>query len=296
MTSPRKGAKWWREVAYVVAFYGVYTLVRNQGIAADSELRAFDNALDVIRVEEWMGLYFEEGLQAVFLPAEWFIWCWNIFYGTAHFIVTTVALIWCFRRMPARYPLWRNTLAFTTALALIGYAFYPLMPPRLLPATWGYIDTLAQIGGLWSFDSGAVKSVSNQYAAMPSLHFGWSLWSAFVLWPAARRRTWTAALLGVYPVATLFAIIVTANHFWLDAAGGALVLGVGYVVARLLPQSRARASTSEATFGGTSEDGVAAVDDDRVARVVSGRAAGEVDGDPGEVVGDTPAPLHRDTR
>jgi hypothetical protein len=264
-----------------VAFYGVYTLIRNRGVATDSVLRAFSNARDVIAIEEWMGLYFEEALQDVFLGARWFIRFWNVFYGTAHFIVTTAALVWCFRRAPGRYGLWRNTLAVTTAIALLGYAFYPLMPPRLLPLTYGFVDTLAAIGGFWSFESEAVKSVSNQYAAMPSLHFGWSLWSAFVWWPAARRRAWTGALVAVYPVATLFAIIVTANHFWLDAVGGAAVLGVGYGAARVLTRS---------------EDGVAAVDDDGVAGVVGRRRAGEVDGDAGEVVGDPPTALHGDAR
>ncbi len=291
----RTKPRWWREVIYVLLFYGVYSLIRNQSASSETELTAFANARDVIRVEEWMGLYFEESMQDAFLRAEWFIWFWNVFYGTAHFVVTTAALVWCFRRAPARYRLWRNTLAVTTALALFGYAFYPLMPPRLLPATWGYVDTLAQIGGLWSFDSGAVKSVSNQYAAMPSLHFGWSLWSAFVLWPAARRR-WTAALVAAYPVATLFAIVVTANHFWLDAAGGAAVLGAGYLVARLLPQSRPSPEDEDGSEEDGSEDGVSAVDHDRVAGVVRRRAAGEVDGDPGEVVGDSPTTLHRDTR
>jgi hypothetical protein len=236
--NPRR-PRWWREVLYIAAFYGVYTLIRNRGVATDSVLRAFGNAKDIIAVEEWLGLYFEEGLQDVFLPAEWFISIWNIFYGTAHFVVSAFALIWCFRQMPDRYPRWRNTLAFTTALALFGYALYPLMPPRLLPLTYGFVDTLAEIGGFWSFESSAVKSVSNQYAAMPSLHFGWSLWSALVLWPiAVRRGLWARVLLIAYPSATLFAIIVTANHFWLDAAGGALVLAAGYGAARLVETRR----------------------------------------------------------
>ena len=145
-------------------------------------------------------------------------------------MVTAFALIWLFRRNPARYPLWRNTLACTTALALIGFAFFPLMPPRLMPE-YGFVDTLKEIGGLWSFDSGTMQKISNQYAAMPSLHFGWSSWSAFVLYPMVQRR-WLKVLVAVYPFLTLFAIVVTANHWWIDAAGGALVLGVGYVLGR----------------------------------------------------------------
>jgi len=224
--------RWWREVLYVLSFYGIYTLVRNRGLDVDSRTQAYHNALRVIRAERFLHSFHEAWLQHLFYPsARWFIEFWDIFYGSAHFIVTVVAIVWLFRRDSARYPLWRNTLAFTTALALIGFAFFPLMPPRLLPAHFHFVDTLQVVGGLWSFDSGTMQKISNQYAAMPSLHFGWSTWCACVLFPMAKRR-WVQALVAVYPLMTLFAIVVTANHFWLDAAGGAAALLVGYLLAR----------------------------------------------------------------
>lgn len=227
---PRDHLSWRREVAYVVAFYLVYSFVRNQfGSAAVSEETAFANARSVIEAERALGLYLEEDVQEAFLGARWFIQAWNLFYGTFHFVVTAFAIVYLFKRMPERYVRWRTTLACTTALALLGFATFPLMPPRLLPDRYGYVDTLATYGGLWSFESGAMEAVSNQYAAMPSLHFGWSAWCALVLLPAV-RRPWLRALVIAYPLATLFAIVVTANHFWLDAAGGALVLALGYLI------------------------------------------------------------------
>ena len=124
---------------------------------------------------------------ADFAHLHWhtFIQFWDVFYGTAHFIVTIVAIVWLFRTHPERYPLWRNTLAFTTALALIGFTFFPLMPPRLIGH--GFVDSLDKIGGLWSFESGPVHKVSNQYAAMPSLHFAWSSWCALVFLPSLKH-------------------------------------------------------------------------------------------------------------
>jgi hypothetical protein len=233
VTSPASAPRlrWWREVLYVLAFYGVYSFIRNQfGSAAVDPADAFSNAERVIGWERAVGLYHEETLQQWFLGWRWFIQLWNIFYGTFHFVVTTGALIWMFRSFPERYPRWRNTLAFTTGLALIGFATFPLMPPRLLPEAYGFVDTLAEYGGLWSFDDGAMEKVSNQYAAMPSLHFAWSAWSFFVLYPQLRNRL-AKVLVAAYPWATLFAIMVTANHYWIDAAAGAAVLGVAYVLA-----------------------------------------------------------------
>lgn len=225
--------RWWREVLYVLAFYGVYSAVRNtQGSAAVSARHAFNNAKQIIRWEEWLHIYNEEAVQQAFLGARGFIQFWNVYYGTAHFVVTAGALIWLFRRRPERYALWRNTLAWTTGLALIGFALYPLMPPRLLAPSYGFVDTLKEIGGLWSFDSGAMAKVSNQYAAMPSLHCGWALWVSFVLWPVA-TKAWARLLVVLYPLITVFCIVVTANHYYLDAVGGVVVFAWGYGMAWL---------------------------------------------------------------
>jgi len=240
--------RWWRELLYIAAFYGVYTLVRNRGLNPNAHIQAFHNAKRVIGVERALGSFHERYVQHMFLHWKIFIQFWDVYYGTFHFIITIFALIWLFKRMPARYPQWRNTLACTTALALIGFAFFPLMPPRLLETMagthYGFVDTLQKFGGLWSFDSGTMQKISNQYAAMPSLHFAWSSWSALVLLPGV-RKTWLRVLLIAYPFITLFAIVVTANHYWLDAAGGAFVLTVGYTIARFAtPYLSGRGRTS----------------------------------------------------
>jgi hypothetical protein len=232
--------RFWRELFYVVVFYGIYTVIRDtQGSHAVSSGRALANAKQVIRLERSIGIFHERAVQHAFASQHLFLRFCGVFYGSAHFVVTAVALIWLFRKMPARYALWRNALAITTALALIGFATYPLMPPRLLPAGYHFVDTLKTVGGLWSFDSGAMQKVSNQYAAMPSLHFAWSSWCAFVLWPGLRRG-WSRALAVAYPLLTLFAIVVTANHFFLDAVAGALALTIGYLLARVVTQWFAR--------------------------------------------------------
>ncbi|MHB8465157.1 MAG: phosphatase PAP2 family protein [Acidimicrobiales bacterium] len=242
-TSP--SLRWWREVLYILGFYGIYTVVRDtqgsagRGFTAKGSVTAFHHAQGIIRIERDLWLYQEQRIQGLFDGASRFFQFWNVFYGTAHFVVTAAAIIWLFNRQPERYPYWRNVLAICTGLALVGFALFPLMPPRLLDAAqilhpsvhYGFVDTLERYGGPWSFDSGAMSKISNQFAAMPSLHFAWSSFCLFAFWPAC-KRWWTRALVVLYPLVTLFAIVVTANHFVLDAVGGAAVLGAALLLAR----------------------------------------------------------------
>lgn len=226
--------RWWKEALLVIGFYAGYSVVRDiRGGTPVSRVRALHNANRIIHIERFFGIFQERRIQAAFVGDRAFVSFWNVFYGTAHFAITIFALLWLFHRQPERYPPWRNTLALTTALALIGFAFFPLMPPRLLPANYHFVDTLRTIGGLWSFDSGPVTKVSDQYAAMPSLHFAWSSWCALALAPAIRPK-WGKVAMYLYPCATLFCIVITGNHYLLDAAGGALVLAIGYLAARAL--------------------------------------------------------------
>ena len=265
-TGPRTSLRWWREVIYIVLVYLGYSAVRNQfgsgaGAVVDAD-PAFHHAEAIIQLERNLHLYFEHTLQQWYLdlPLNGLIRFWNVYYGVFHFVVAAFALVMLYRKAPQRYRVWRNTLAFTTMLALVGFATFSLMPPRLLddPGVYGgcpvyagagaaeradqagdppcdkfgYVDAIAEYGGWASFGSDEMKAVSNQYAAMPSMHIGWSTWCALVLAPLVRRR-WLKALVIAYPIFTLFDIMVTANHYWIDGLGGLACLGLGYLVARV---------------------------------------------------------------
>ena len=249
--APLRRLRWWVEALITLVFYLIYSAIRNQfGSTQGTSIKesAFNNAIRVIDGEKALGLYFEEWIHQKFLDWDAFIVFWNIFYGSFHFIVTIGAMVWLFLRFPRRYTYMRSALASTTSLALIGFAFYPLMPPRLLSNCasqygacvpgYDYVDTLVHPGGLWSFESGTMESISNQYAAMPSLHVGWALWCTVALFPILRSR-WTKGAIAAYPVFTMFSIIVTANHYWIDALGGIAALSLGLILAvplaRLLP-------------------------------------------------------------
>ncbi|MGH9012235.1 MAG: phosphatase PAP2 family protein [Acidimicrobiia bacterium] len=220
---------WWREVLITLVLYQVYSAIRN--LSEGSTRVAFRHARQLMEWQSAIGLNHEETLQDWALNSRPLIISMNYIYGSLHFLVTAGAVIYLYRRFPGDYPRWRNTLALTTLLALIGFIFWPLMPPRLLPADYGFVDTLARYPTFWSFDSGAINKISNQYAAMPSLHFGWALFCAASLAPRL-RRLWARVAAALYPLLTLAAIVLTGNHFFLDAAGGAVVFLAGYGLSR----------------------------------------------------------------
>jgi hypothetical protein len=256
--------RWWREIAVIVGFYLLYSGVRNRfGSASVSAADAYANAARLIDVERALRVFNEATVQSWFLGADRLLWVINVYYGTLHFLVPIGVLVYLGLRHPASYRLWRTAILATTGIALIGFALFPLMPPRLLcdcPYGAGpvavadgqpaFVDTLATYGGLWSFDSETVQAVSNQYAAMPSLHVAWALWCALALLPHL-RRSWARALALAYPLFTTFAVVVTGNHFWLDAVGGAVVLALGIGVASLWRRLNAGRGDSAGTVGAT---------------------------------------------
>jgi hypothetical protein len=110
-----------------------------------------------------------------------------------------IALVVMYRKTPARYVRWRNTLLFMLGFGLIGFWLYPLTPPRLMPARYDFVDTAAEyfnfgpqqriaLGANGEPTAAAKAAFGNLYAAMPSLHVGWATWSALALLPLARRR------------------------------------------------------------------------------------------------------------
>lgn len=225
---------WVRETALVIGFYYVYQTIRSladQGVTN----RAYSNARHLVDWEKTLRIFHEQAMQEALLAAHWFIKVMNVVYGTLHFVITAGLLIWLYRRRHGVYRHMRNLLGLTTFLALIGYWAFPLAPPRLykcnddipVPGPDGYtigkcfVDTLDTVGGLWSYHSPVAKAVANQYAAMPSLHFAWSVWCSLVLYRYASHRG--ARIAGfAYPFLTLAAIVITGNHYFLDALGGVI--------------------------------------------------------------------------
>ncbi|PJE94528.1 hypothetical protein CUT44_30440 [Streptomyces carminius] len=216
------------EILLIAISYWTYSMIRNA--VPEQKAQALRNAEWIWELERVLGIAAEQSLNHAANGVTWLIVSMNYYYATLHFVVTIGVLVWLYRRHPGRYSAARTVLFATTAVALLGYYLYPLAPPRLME-TVRFVDTV-QVHDTWgSMASGNMANVSNQYAAMPSMHIGWSVWCGIMIAVLA-APLWVKVLGWLYPTVTLLVIVCTANHFWLDAVGGVLCLGIGFAVSR----------------------------------------------------------------
>ncbi|MGW1804080.1 phosphatase PAP2 family protein [Streptomyces sp. NPDC002078] len=225
---PRRPRLWF-EVLLIAVSYWTYSLIRNA--VPEQKGKALRNADWIFRVEHQLGVAVEQSVNHAANSVTWLIIGMNYYYATLHFIVTIGVLVWLYRWHPGRYAAARLALFSTTGVALLGYYLFPLAPPRLMRGG-DFVDTVMVHHTWGSMASGDLKHMSNQYAAMPSMHIGWSLWCGLTIFALA-SVPWVRVLGLLYPAATLLVIVATANHFWLDAVGGVLCLSFGFTVVRL---------------------------------------------------------------
>jgi hypothetical protein len=221
------GADAVRELAVVLGAFLVYNIGR---MLATHELGKADaNADHVVGLERWLRLPTEAALQSWALGHEWLVDLANRYYVSVHFPLTFAVLIWLYAYRRPFYTWAKRALLVATGVALVFHVLTPVTPPRLL-ASLGMVDT-GHAGGMSIYQAPVLGQMSNEYAAMPSLHVGWALLLAVVLVAACRTRwRW---LWFLHPLATLFVVVSTANHYWLDgAAGAAVVLGALWLTRR----------------------------------------------------------------
>jgi hypothetical protein len=226
LRAPRRPRLWF-EILLIALSYWTYSLIRNA--VPEQRGQALRNADWIWKVEQQLGIAVEQSVNHAVNSVTWLVVGMNYYYATLHFVVTLGVLVWLYRSHPGRYAATRLVLFATTGVALVGYYLYPLAPPRLMNGGH-FIDTVMVHETWGSMASGDLKNMSNQYAAMPSMHIGWSVWCGLTIFALA-SVPWVRVLGLVYPVLTLVVIVATANHFWLDAVGGVLCLGFGYGVA-----------------------------------------------------------------
>ncbi len=212
----------WRDFGVQLAiwfgFLLAYQVVR--GIADRNPARAFDNGLWVIEIEQRVTGLVELSLQQMIHSSGFLTAAVSWTYWNSEFTVVGVTLLWVYLRRNDHFYRFRNWVLLANALGLIGYMVAPTAPPRMFQA-FGFDDTLLSFGTL-NHGSGLIELASNPYAAMPSLHAADALIVGVSMALIVKSR-WLKALWLAWPAWVSFAVMATANHFWLDIAAGILV-------------------------------------------------------------------------
>jgi hypothetical protein len=230
---PRGWGDLLRQFGLFLVVYQGYQLVR--GIADGRQAVAMANGLHVIHLERSLGAFFEPGFQQAFISHQWLIEAANWMYFNSHFVVTISFLAWLYLFRNENFNFVRNMFMVAMVLALMGYTLFPTAPPRMFPGA-GFTDTIHVFTNM-NQDSSFASVLVNPYAAVPSMHIAFSLMIAI---PAMNlvRSVWARALWSGYPLVVFFVIVVTANHFWFDAAAGAAVACLAAVTAHQLARLR----------------------------------------------------------
>ena len=240
--APAPRLRWWTELPLILLVYACYSAGRL--LARGDVSGAVDHGLTLLRLEKGLYLNFEHPLNRLFTREAWIGIPADFWYASLHYLVTPAVLVWLFRSRAVRYRAARTWLMTSTLIGLIGFTLLPTCPPRLLDASHGFVDTMAQYSsyGWWGGAASAPRGMgdmTNQYAAMPSLHVGWALWCGVMLWRfGGSRLTKTAAV--AYPLITTIVVMGTANHYFLDAVAGAAVMGVGLLLAPVVMRAADR--------------------------------------------------------
>ena len=220
------------EIVLLVSALPLYYLVRGLTNTETRIDEAVDRGVDIIRVEQSLGIFWEVELQSWVLSYGWLVDFLNYFYLFGHLPVIGVLAVWMYFWHKPQYLLMRNAFLLSGAIALIFYVNFPTAPPRLLPdhLGYGFVDTVFDqynTGRPWT-----PGEFVNEYAAFPSMHIGWNLLVGIAMWLAS-RNFFVRAFAVMMPVLMLSDIILTGNHYIIDALAGTVVMLIGLGVAIL---------------------------------------------------------------
>lgn len=230
----------------VAAGFLLYFAVR--GAVIDRPETAYRHALDIIDAQRYLGIFWEDNINQWIADRKFWAQTANIVYFWLHFPLIIAFGIYLYYGQRKKYTLMRDAFLLSGAIALVIYFLYPVAPPRVLPALAdqfdlnapAYVrvfrDTVQEYLG-YGYQAQSTQAFVNPYAAMPSLHFGWDLLlGAGIVWASWRQPwMWLTLPIGIFlPLSQIPAITATANHFFLDAAAGAVVAAVGFAVALAL--------------------------------------------------------------
>ena len=247
--------RWLRELALIAVLYAGYSVAR---LIGDADFHsAVVHARDLLALERLLHIDIEAPANAALAAWTPLAVLASYWYSLLHYVVTPAVLVWAYRRHHGDYRRVRDALVLASAIGLVGFTLLPMAPPRMLP---GFVDTLASTSGVgwWGGDASAPRglgALTNQLAAMPSLHVGWAVWVAWVVVTHSTRR-WVRVLAVAYPIGTTLVVVATANHYLLDAVAGAAVIGVAIrLSSRLSPPKPALVDSERVVGAGLGQRG-----------------------------------------
>ena len=227
VTRRRDGrAPLWIELAIMVWLFWLYDVIKD--LAPLRHTLALANAANLLRFERSLGLDPELTLNHWLAGHATLASFASYYYFFAHAVVTFAVLVWLWWWRPNRYVALRTALVIINLVAFAVFWRYPLAPPRSFPAL-GFIDVIARAHALVSWHSGVLVHDADQFAAMPSLHVAWALWSATAVWQCTRRVA-IRALAALYPLLTSVVVLATGNHYLLDVLAGAATATLAFAV------------------------------------------------------------------
>lgn len=212
-----------REVATIGVLYGLWRLAGTVALLDNGG--AYDRARWIQDVQRDLLLPSERSVQELVLGHSWLVQGANLYYATMHMTMMLVFLFWLFVRHRDQYRPVRQVMAWTS-LACLAVQLVPVAPPRLVP---GFVDT-ATLHGQSVYSSGGIAA--DQLAAMPSVHVAWAVLIGFYTWRISPSR-WRVVG-AVHAVVTVFVVVATANHWWLDGVVGVAILAVCAWAVRLV--------------------------------------------------------------
>jgi hypothetical protein len=231
----------WQLLLFAGAYY-LYRIVR--GVVDGEVTSAFSHARWIVNAERGLHLFFEPSVQTWTLGRGWLIHAADFTYVNAHFVITTAFLVWLYFWRNDAFYFVRNMFMVAMGLALVLYVVFPTAPPRFLPE-WGFTDTVTDFFGQGASHSASV--LYKPYAAMPSMHVAFALMIGVSGVRLIKLRI-ARVFWSLYPLFITFVVIVTANHFWLDAAVGGVVAVASAYAAAALARARPHAwAFAEAT-------------------------------------------------
>jgi hypothetical protein len=246
----------WLEALVVVWLLWLYDEIND--LAPLRRIAALHNAVGILNFERSLNLAPELGLDRWLAAHATLGLILSYYYVSAHFFVTFGLLAFLWWRKPRTYRPLRTQLVIINLIGLAIFWLYPVAPPRML-ASDGFRDVIALTQAVGDFHTGALAKTADQYAAMPSLHIAWAIWSAKAVWSIFRNRLARVVAL-IYPAVTAFVVIATGNHFLLDVLAGAMVAGAAFLLewaaARWIPwYSRRRHGLAELRRGPAPQPG-----------------------------------------